>query len=159
MERFPQLQQPALDLNPYMEGQSSPKLLLSISTSIAQDRRMIELLDEQIARMLIHHKQGQGRHLRNVLRNTVLTPSPARQIPTVRNIAAAGQRVCDEEEVLSNAARDEQKAVDAKTSSLLGSPWPWLAAFENTNMPDSHEEEQTLRQSSRQRSRATRIPR
>ncbi|KAM0429511.1 hypothetical protein ACHAQK_011135 [Fusarium lateritium] len=122
-------------------------------------RRMIELLDEQIARMLIHHKQGQGRHLRNVLRNTVLTPSPARQIPTVRNIAAAGQRVCDEEEVLSNAARDEQKAVDAKTSSLLGSPWPWLAAFENTNMPDSHEEEQTLRQSSRQRSRATRIPR
>ncbi|KAM0325619.1 hypothetical protein ACHAPQ_007962 [Fusarium lateritium] len=120
---------------------------------------MIELLDEQIARMLIHHKQGQGRHLRNVLRNTVLTPSPARQIPTVRNIAAAGQRVCDEEEVLSNAARDEQKAVDAKTSSLLGSPWPWLAAFENTNMPDSHEEEQTLRQSSRQRSRATRIPR
>jgi hypothetical protein len=119
----------------------------------------MELLDEQIARMLVHHNQGQDRHLRNVLRNTVLTPSPARQIPTVRNVAAASQRIREGEEVLSNTTRDEQKAVDAKTSSLLESPWPWLAAFENANMPGSPEDEQTLKQSSRQRSRATRIPR
>jgi hypothetical protein len=119
----------------------------------------MELLDEQIARMLLHHNQGQDRHLRNVLRNTILKPSPARQIPTVRNVAAAGQRIREEEEVPPNATRDEQKAADAKTSSLLGSPWPWLAAFENANMSDSPEDEQTPRQPLRQRSRATRIPR
>ncbi|KAH6952718.1 hypothetical protein DER45DRAFT_356865 [Fusarium avenaceum] len=122
-------------------------------------RRMMELLDEKIARMLIHHNQDQDRHFRNVLKSTVLAPSPARQIPTARNVAAASQRIREEEEVLSKAARDEQKAVDTKSSSLLGSPWPWLAAFDNANIPDSPEEEQTPRQSSRQRSRATRIPR
>ncbi|CAJ0550663.1 Ff.00g105930.m01.CDS01 [Fusarium sp. VM40] len=122
-------------------------------------RRMMELLDEKIARMLIHHSQDQDRHFRNVFRSTVLAPSPARQIPTARNVAAASQRIREEEEVLSKAARDEQKAVDTKASSLPGSPWPWLAAFDNANIPDSLEEEQTPRQSSRQRSRATRIPR
>ncbi|KAG5662797.1 hypothetical protein KAF25_005215 [Fusarium avenaceum] len=122
-------------------------------------RRMMELLDEKIARMLIHHSQDQDRDFRNVLRNTVLAPSPARQIPTVRNVAAVSQRIREEEEVLSKAARDEQEAVDTKASSLLGSPWPWLAAFDNANIPDSPEKEQTPRQSSRQRSRATRIPR
>lgn len=119
----------------------------------------MELLDENIARMLIHHSQDQDRHFRNVLRSTVLAPSPVRQIPTARNVAAASQRIREDEEVLSKAARDEQKAVDTKASSLLGSPWPWLAAFDNAKISDSPEEEQTSRQSSRQRSRATRIPR
>ncbi|KAM0348653.1 hypothetical protein ACHAPU_004088 [Fusarium lateritium] len=123
------------------------------------NRRMMELLDDQIARMLVNHNQDQKRHLREVLRGTVLTPKPVRQIPTVKNIAAATQRARDREAIASAARDDEQKAEASSAPGILGNTWSWLGAFGNARASETPEEEQTLRQSLRQRSRTTRIPR
>ncbi|KAF4988398.1 hypothetical protein FGRMN_9781 [Fusarium graminum] len=122
-------------------------------------RRMMELLDEQIARMLVNHSPDQKRHLQEVIRNTVLSPKPVRQIPTVKNIAAATRRARDGEAMASVAQNNEQKAVASNAPIIPGNPWSWLAAFETESTPETPEEEQTLRQSLRQRSRTTRIPR
>ncbi|KAF5255125.1 hypothetical protein FANTH_180 [Fusarium anthophilum] len=117
------------------------------------NRRMMELLDEQIARMLASHNQNQP--FRNGLRSTISGLRGARQLPTVKNVAAKRQRMRDEERVLADAAQGDVEAI-ASTPDLLGNPWPWLATFQ---APDEHEDDQTHGQHPRQRGRATRIPR
>jgi hypothetical protein len=112
----------------------------------------MELLDEQIARMLISHNQNQP--FRNGLRGTFSGLSGARRLPTVKNVAAKRQRMCDEEKALTDAAQGDAEAI-ASTPDLLGNPWPWLETFQ---APDEHEESRTHGQHPRQRARATRIP-
>jgi hypothetical protein len=114
---------------------------------------MMELLDEQIARMLTSHNQNQP--FRNGLRGAISGLRGARQLPTVKNVTARRQRMRDEEKALADAAQGDAEAI-ASTPDLLGNPWPWLATFQ---VPDEHEDDQTHGQHPRQRGRATRIPR
>lgn len=114
---------------------------------------MMALLDDQIARMLATHNQNQP--FRNGLRGTISGLRGARQLPTVKNVAAKRQRMREEEKVLADAAQGDAEAV-ASTPDLLGNPWPWLATFRT---PDEHEDDQTHGRHPRQRERATRIPR
>ncbi|EXK90262.1 hypothetical protein FOQG_07092 [Fusarium oxysporum f. sp. raphani 54005] len=117
------------------------------------NRQMMELLDEQIARMLTSHNQNQP--FRNGLRGAISGLRGARQLPTVKNVTARRQRMRDEEKALADAAQGDAEAI-ASTPDLLGNPWPWLATFQ---VPDEHEDDQTHGQHPRQRGRATRIPR
>ncbi|KAF5589075.1 hypothetical protein FPANT_6417 [Fusarium pseudoanthophilum] len=118
------------------------------------NRRMMELLDEQIARMLASHNQNQP--FRNGLRSKISGLRGGRQLPTVKNVAAKRQRMREGEKVLANAAQGDSEAI-ASTPDLLGNPWPWLATFHE---PDEHEDDQINNiQHLRQRGRATRIPR
>ncbi|KAG9496809.1 hypothetical protein J7337_011597 [Fusarium musae] len=118
------------------------------------NRRMMELLDEQIARMLASHNQNQP--FRNGLRSKISGPRGGRQLPTVKNVAAKRQRMREEGKVLANAAQGDAEAITS-TPDFLGNPWPWLATFHE---PDEHEDHQINNsQHPRQRGRATRIPR
>ncbi|KAF9767291.1 hypothetical protein IL306_000156 [Fusarium sp. DS 682] len=117
------------------------------------NRQMMELLDEQIARMIMSHNQNQP--IRNRIRGTVSGLRSARQLPTVKNVAAARQRMREQENTLAEAARGDTENI-ATTPDQLGNPWPWLAAFQT---PNEYEEDQSQGQHPRQRARATRIPR
>ncbi|KAF4454717.1 hypothetical protein F53441_2795 [Fusarium austroafricanum] len=118
------------------------------------NRQMIEMLDEQIARMLV--SQNQDQHLQNGLRGAVFAHRAGRKLPTVENIAAAKQRVRQDQAAIDVAQSNE--IVIPATPDLLGSPWPWLTAFQ-TGLPEAHEDYQLQRQHLRQRARVTRIPR
>ncbi|KAF4956212.1 hypothetical protein FGADI_4024 [Fusarium gaditjirri] len=117
------------------------------------NRRMMELLDEQIARMLTSHNQSQP--FQKGLGGTISGLRGARQLPTVTNVAAKRQRMRDEEKGLGDTAHGNAEDI-ASTPDLLGNPWPWLATFQT---PDELEHDQTRGQHLRQRGRATRIPR
>ncbi|KAF4963331.1 hypothetical protein FSARC_8662 [Fusarium sarcochroum] len=122
----------------------------------ASNRRMMKMLHEQIARLLIHNR---NEPLRNELEDTILAPRSPRQLPTVQNIAAAKQRIRKERQVLDRVAQHaEQETSVLKAPELLESPWPWLAALESSFVPDAREENQTRERSLRQRPRASRIP-
>ncbi|QPC60225.1 hypothetical protein HYE67_002456 [Fusarium culmorum] len=124
--------------------------------SKAQRRQMMELLEEQIARMLGRHHKNPD--LRNVLRKTVFAPKPPR-LPIVKKVAHTSQCRHQREQVPVNVAQyDDQTVASSHVPDLLGNPWPWLNTFGNGNMtePSGH---QVQEQPQRQGSRATRIPR
>ncbi|RGP80222.1 hypothetical protein FLONG3_1756 [Fusarium longipes] len=123
----------------------------------ANNRQMMEMLEEQIARMLgRHHKNND---LRNALRKTVLAPRPIRKLPIVKKVAATGQLQDEKESTPTNVTQhDDQGIVSSQAPDSMESPWPWLSAFENGNVTQASEN-QTQEQSTQQRLRATRIPR
>jgi hypothetical protein len=117
----------------------------------------MEMLEEQIARMLGRHHKNQD--LRNALRKTVLAPRPVRKLPIVKKVAVTSQCQHEEEPALTNVAQyNDQTIASSPAPDLLESPWPWLAAFENGNMAEASGD-QVQEQSPRQGLRATRIPR
>jgi hypothetical protein len=124
----------------------------------ANNRQMMEMLEEQIARMLGRHHKNQD--LRNVLKRTVFAPQrQTRKLPIVKQIPTTGQSLHEKEQALVDVAQqDDQEVVASNPPDFLESPWPWLAAFENGNMARAPED-QVQEQSSRQGLRATRIPR
>ncbi|KAJ4014428.1 hypothetical protein NW752_007188 [Fusarium irregulare] len=124
----------------------------------ANNRQMMEMLEEQIARMLGRHHKNQD--LRNVLKRTVFAPQrQVRKLPIVKQIPTTGQSLHKKEQALVDVAQqDDQEVVASNPPDFLESPWPWLAAFENGNMARATED-QVQEQSSRQGLRATRIPR
>ncbi|KAF4341064.1 hypothetical protein FBEOM_4934 [Fusarium beomiforme] len=117
------------------------------------NRRMMEMLDEQIARMITNHNQNQPS--RTSLRGSASGPRSARQLPTVKNVAAARQRMREQENALTEAAQGDTETV-ATTPDQLGNRWSWLAAFQT---PEDREGNRSHGQYTQQRARATRIPR
>lgn len=116
----------------------------------------MELLEEQIARMLGRHHKNPD--LRNVLRKTVFAPKPPR-LPIVKKVAHTGQCRHQREPVPVNIAQyDDQTVASSHVPDLLENPWPWSNTFGNGNMTEPSGN-QVQEQPQRQGSRATRIPR
>ncbi|RGP63112.1 hypothetical protein FSPOR_8802 [Fusarium sporotrichioides] len=122
----------------------------------ANSRQMMELLEEQIARMLGRHHKNPD--LRNVLRKTVFAPKP-RRLPIVKKVAATGQCQHEKQTVPTNVTQyDDHTLASSQAPDLLKDPWPWLTTFENRNMTETSRD-QVQEQPQQQGLRATRIPR
>ncbi|KAL3602408.1 hypothetical protein FPOAC2_06717 [Fusarium poae] len=122
----------------------------------AHNRQMMELLEEQIARMLGRHHKNPD--LRNVLRKTVFAPKP-RRLPIVKKVAATGQYPHEKEPAPTSTTQYRDQALaSSNTPDLLENPWPWLASFGNGYVTEAYRD-QAQEQSQRQGLRATRIPR
>ncbi|KAG8673274.1 hypothetical protein FPOAC1_006585 [Fusarium poae] len=89
----------------------------------AHNRQMMELLEEQIARMLGRHHKNPD--LRNVLRKTVFAPKP-RRLPIVKKVAATGQYPHEKEPAPTSTTQYRDQALaSSNTPDLLENPWPW----------------------------------